>query len=115
MRFTGRTVANAFAWAVIIGLIAVLFTLVLVIGPFGLILLGLCTMFVCTSFELRDDVPTWGTDVFKARMIDDGSPEQRAARREEKRNRLASVRFYNWCGIVLTIAGVSGFAWERFR
>jgi hypothetical protein len=115
MGFSGRTAANAFAWAVIIGLIAVAFVMVLVVGPFGLVLLGLFTMFVCTSFKLRDDAPTWGPEVFKARMNDDSSPEERAARREEKRGDLSSVRFFNRCGIVLTVAGVLGFAWEQFR
>jgi hypothetical protein len=115
MDFSGRTVANALAWAVMIALLAVAFVLVLAIGPFGLILLGLLTMFVCSSFTLRDDVPTWGTEVFKARMNDDSSPEQRAARREEKRADLSSARFYSQCGIVLIVAGAMGVAWQYLR
>ena len=115
MKLSAHTVANAFAWAVIVVLLGVAFVMVLLIGPFGLILLGLFTMFICTSFGLRDDVPTWGVEVFKARMNDDRSPDRRAARQAEKREDLSAARFFNRCGIVLTVAGISGVVWEQFR
>jgi hypothetical protein len=115
MRFSGSTAANAAAWAVIIGLIGLACAMVVIIGPFGLILLGLFTLFVCTSINLREDAPTWGTDVFRARMTDYHSPEQRAAMLEEKRAFLSPLRFYGRCGIALVVAGILGFAWQQFR
>jgi hypothetical protein len=114
MRLSGHIVANAVAWAVIIGLIALAFVMVTVLGPFGLILLGLFTMFVCTSFRLSDDVPTWGVEVFRPRMSNDDSSERRAARFAEKRSELSSVRFYNGCGAVLIVAGILGFLWQQY-
>lgn len=115
MRLSGSTAANAAAWAVIIGLIGAACAMVVIIGPFGLILLGLFTLFVCTSMNLREDAPTWGTDVFRARMTGYGSPEQRAAMLEERRADLSPLRFYSRCGIVLVVAGILGFAWQQFR
>jgi hypothetical protein len=115
MRFAPSTAANAVAWAVLIGLICVSFVLVVILGPFGLILLGLLTLFVCTSFTLREDTPTWGTEVFRARMERPTSPEQRAARQEEREHALAPVRFYRWCGVVLVVAGIAGFVWQRMQ
>jgi hypothetical protein len=83
------------------------------LGPFGLILLGLFTLFICTSIALRNDTPTWGTEIFKARMESPSSPEQRAAMLEEKERALAPLRFYRWCGVVLVAAGIAGFAWQQ--
>jgi hypothetical protein len=115
MRFSGGTVANVFAWTVLIGLIAVAFDIVVIFGPSGLALLGLFTLFICTAFQLNDDVPTWGAEVFRARMASHGSPEQRAAMLEEKNAQLSPLRFYRWCGIVLLVAGVAGFTWQRLH
>jgi hypothetical protein len=115
MRFSLGTAADVAAWVVLIGLIAVAFVMVVILGPFGLILLGLFTLFVCTSIDLGEDVPTWGTEVFKARMLSRGSPEQRAAMLEEKQQAIAPLRFYRWCGVVLTVAGIAGFAWQQLR
>src|ERR1700712_2601340 len=106
MRFSGGTIANVFAWAVLIGLIAIAFVIVVIFGPFGLVLLGLFTLFICTAFQLNDDVPTWGTELFRARMASHGSPEQRAAMLEEKSTQLSPLRFYRWCGVALLVAGV---------
>jgi hypothetical protein len=115
MRLTPSTAANAFAWTILVGLIAVAFVLVVILGPFGLILLGLLTLFVCTSASLREDTPTWGTETFKARTARDTSPEQRAASREERARNLAPMRYYRWYGVVLTVAGIVGFAWQRLQ
>jgi hypothetical protein len=115
MRLTPSSAANAFAWAILIGLISVAFVLVVILGPFGLILLGLLTLFVCTSASLREDTPTWGTDILKARTASDTSPEQRAALREERDRNLAPMRYYRWYGVVLTVAGIAGFAWQQLR
>jgi hypothetical protein len=114
MRLSGLIIANAVSWAMVIVLIALAFVMVLAIGPFGLILLGLFTVFVCTSVNLRDDTPTWGPEVFRARMNDAGSPEQRAARLAEKHEHLSPLRFYNRCGFVLIAAGMLAFAWRQF-
>lgn len=107
------TAANAIAWLVIAGMIGVAFVLVVILGAFGLILLGLCTVFVCTSFNLRDDIPTYSEVVFRAQSEGRWSPEQKAAMFAEKERSLAPVRFYRWCGIILIIAGIAGFVWQQ--
>jgi hypothetical protein len=112
MRFSAGAAANIFAWAILIVLIAVAFVMVEILGPFGLVVLGLLTLFICTQYDLNDDNPSWGTHVFRARMADRGSREQRAALREEKRVSMSPLRFYRWCGVVLLVAGLAGFAWQ---
>ena len=94
------TIANATAWAVLVCLIAAAFVVVVILGPFGLIVLGLLTLFVCTSFSLREDAPTWGTEVFRARMAKHSSPEQRAAVDEARSSR------WRRCG---SIAGAGSY------
>lgn len=54
------------------------------LSPFGLVLLGLLTLLLCTLYNLNSEVPTWGTEVFKAQTHSHGFPEQRPAMREEK-------------------------------
>jgi uncharacterized membrane protein YdcZ (DUF606 family) len=115
MRFSAVLIANAVAWAVLVGLIAVAFVLVEVWGPFGLVVLGLAVLLVCTSLSLHDDIPTGGTEVFRTRMAAHGSPEQRAAMLDEKRSRLSPLNFYRWCGVVLIVAGMSGFIGQQLR
>jgi hypothetical protein len=115
MRLTPSSAANAFAWAILIGLICVAFVMVVILGPFGLILLGLLTLFVCTSASLREDMPTWGTEISKTRTANDTSPEQRAARREERDRNLAPMQYYRWYGVVLIVAGIAGFTWQRLQ
>jgi hypothetical protein len=41
MRPSASAAANATAWVILIGLICVAFVMVVVLGPFGLVLLGL--------------------------------------------------------------------------
>jgi hypothetical protein len=113
MRLPVATMANAAAWAILIGLIGVAFVMVVILGPFGLILLGLLTVFVCTSAGLREDNPTWGPAVFKSRIVGHRSPEQRAAQAAEREQTLTPLRFYRWCGVALLVAGIAGFAWQR--
>lgn len=113
MRFSLSTAANAAAWAVIVGMACGAVLLVARLGPVGLILLGLFTLVVCTSVGLDQDTPTWGAQVFKARMTSRGSPEQRAAAHEERRASLSPLRFYRWCGIILVAVGAAGFAWQQ--
>jgi hypothetical protein len=92
MRLSTSTVANGTAWAILTGLMGVVFVLVVVLGPFGLILLGLLILFICTSVQLRDDTPTWGIEVFKARTASQVvQPERRAAMAEEKARSLAGI------------------------
>jgi hypothetical protein len=115
MRIVMAQIANAVAWAVLLGLVPVAFVMVEVLGPFGLVILGLVTLLVCTSLNLHDDTPTWGSAVFQARMTPRRSPEQHAAMLDEKRNRLQPLYFYRWCGVVLLVAGLSGFIWQRLH
>ncbi len=82
---------------------------------FGLIVLGLIILFICTQYHLNDDVPAWGTEVFHARMVSRGSPEQRAAIQEEKRTSMSPLRFYRWSGITLLVAGIAGFVWQQLQ
>jgi hypothetical protein len=115
MRISTSAMANATAWAALIGLIGVAFVMVVILGPFGLILLGLFTLFVCTSGQLRENTPMGGIGVFEARPASHSSPEQRAAMAEERGRFLAPLRFYRWCGVVLLIAGVAAFAWQQLH
>jgi hypothetical protein len=115
MRIPVTTIANGTAWAVLICLIAVAFVVVVILGPFALIILGLLTLFICTSVSLREDAPTSGTEVFRLRMARHSSPEQRAAVDEARGLSLAPLRFYRWCGIMLLLAGVAGFAWQQLH
>jgi hypothetical protein len=112
MRAPATMLVTVFAWTVLIVLIGVAFVMVEILGPFGLIVLGLIVLFVCTQYHLNDDVPAWGTEVFRARMASRGSPEQRAAMREEKRVTMSPLRFYRYGGVALLVAGVAGFVWQ---
>ena len=115
MHLSASTVANAAAWAVLAVLIAVAFVTVNLLGPAGLVILGLFVLFICTAMNLYEDAPTWGTEVFKARIASQGSPEQRAAMFDEKRASLSPIRFYRWCGVGLAVAGAAGFIWQQVR
>jgi hypothetical protein len=115
MRPSASAAANVVAWAILIGLIGIAFVMVVVLGPFGLILLGLLTLFICTSVQLREDIPVRSVEVFRARMEPPISPEQRAAMAEERRHLLVPLRFYRWCGVVLLVAGIAGFVWQQLR
>jgi len=115
MRVPAITVANAIAWIILFGLIGAAVVMVTTLGPFGLILLGLMTLFICVSLNMNEDSPTWGTEVFKARLSTHGSPEQRAALKEERAQSLAPLTFYRWCGFALVVAGIAGFIWQQFH
>jgi len=115
MRFSLGTTANVAAWAGNIGLACGAVVMVTRLGSLGLVLLGLLTLFVCTRFSLDQDAPTWGTEVFKARMANHKSPEQRAAMVEERQAAVSPLRFYRWCGILLTVARAAGFVWQQWQ
>jgi hypothetical protein len=114
MRFFAGTIANAAAWIVLIALVTVAFVMVVILGPFGLVILGLATLCVCTAVQLHEGTPTWGKEVFGARMAAHGTPEQRAAMLDETQKYLSPLRFYRWCGAVLLAAGIVGFAWQQW-
>ena len=86
------------AKAVLVGLGVLAVLVVARLGFLGLVLAGVAVILVCTLTTLNDDVPTWGVEVFRARM-------QR--RRAEQ---LMGLAFYRWCGIVLLAVGVLGLA-----
>ena len=113
-----RSIANTIAWLALIALAALAalaVVIVLRLGPLGLVLLGLMTLFVCSQFSLSDEAPTWGTEVFKARMSRPMSLEQRAAMQAERQSALSPLRFYRWCGVLLTVAGALAFAWQQMQ
>jgi hypothetical protein len=107
--------ANLLAAAVLIGLAGVAFGMVVYLGPFGLVLLGVVILFVCTSMSLRDETPIAGDAVFRARLDGPKSPEQRAALQAEKHALLSSLRLFRWCGVGLIAAGSAGFAWQLWQ
>ncbi len=113
MRPPARSVANALAWLAFLGLAVLALILVMLLGPLGLILLGLLTLFICSQFTLNDAAPTYGTAVFQARMARPSSPEQQAAEHAHRQAARSPLRFYRWCGILLTIAGAA-LAWQQF-
>jgi hypothetical protein len=112
MRMSPGGLANGAAWAVLLGLAAMAIVLVVILGPFGLVLLGLLTVFVCSQFTLDEHAPTWGRHVFGAAMDDAVPPEQRAAQAAARQVALSPVHYYRWCGVVLLLAGVAGVAWQ---
>ena len=85
------------------------------LGFMGLLILGMITWLVCVLADLNQDTPTWGTEVFKARMGSHGSPEQRAAMLEERRAFVSPLRFYRWCGVFLAVIGFAGFVWQQWE
>ncbi len=85
------------------------------LGFMGLFLLGGLTVLICNLAELDQDAPTWGTEVFKARMTQRRSPEQRAAMHAERQALISPMLFYRRCGLVLTAVGATGFAWQQWR
>jgi hypothetical protein len=115
MRLTPNTAANSFAWIAIIFLVVFAGLTVMLLGPFGLIVLGLATLFVCTRFSLDEDAPTWSTAAFQARMLASRSPEEQAAQEAAEVEAMAPLRFYRWCGVVLLVAGIAGFGWQRLH
>jgi hypothetical protein len=115
MRFSMGEAANLFAWTVILGLICAAGLMVVILGPFGLILLGLVVLFVCSQFSLNEEAAGGGLEVLKARLDRSASPEQRAAMLEQREENAGPLRFYRWYGAALLAAGVLGFAWQVWR
>lgn len=84
------------------------------LGFMGLLLLGSATWLVCIMAELDQDAPTWGTEVFKARLGARRSPEQHAAMLDERRAFVSPLRFYRRCGMILAAVGGAGFVWQQW-
>jgi hypothetical protein len=114
MRTRAGEIANTIAWAAVLVLAGVALLVADVLGFAGLFILGLLTWVICTHVELEDDTPTTSVAVFRARMSFERSPERRAAALADRQVRLSPLRFYRWCGIVLTVIGVAGFVWQRW-
>ena len=85
------------------------------LGFVGLFLLGGLTVLICVLAELDQDAPTWGIEVFKARMSQRRSPEQHADMLAERQAFISPILFYRRCGLVLTAVGAAGFAWQQWR
>ena len=113
MRFSANKIGNAAAWVFIFVLIGAALAMAEVLGFMGLLILGAVTSLICARAEMDQDTPTWGAEVFKARMDQRGSPEERQARLEERRAFVSPIRFYRWCGIFLAAVGLAGFLWQR--
>jgi hypothetical protein len=74
------------------------------------------TALVCVRAETDQDIPTWGVEVFKARMNGDSAiPEQRAAMLNERRAFVSPLRFYRWCGLFLMAVGTAIFMWQQWN
>jgi hypothetical protein len=101
--------ANALSWAAVAVLIAIALAVANRLGFAGLLILGLLTAVICARAELSDDVPAAGTAIFKARMDQPRSPEQRHAKAEEGRSFVSSLQFFKWCGVALAAIGLVGF------
>jgi hypothetical protein len=114
MRSTIGEIANALAWAALLGLVCVAILIADRLGFAGLFILGMLTWVICVQMELSDDTPTASIAVFRARMAPERSPERRAAVQTERQVRLSPLPFYRWCGIGLAGVGAFGFVWQRF-
>ena len=115
MRLPVGAVANAVAWGVLFGLLGIAFVMVWLLGPIGLGILGLLVLFICTSLELNDDVPSGQVNLMQGQLRPHHRPEERAARDDEKRDRLAPLPFCRTCGLLLLVAGVLGFIWQSLQ
>ena len=110
-----HTLINGLAWLVLAGFGAAAVVLVTILGPFGLVLLGLATLLVCTMGELDESTPLWRSTVLRPPDTPLGSPEQRAAIAEQRQTISGSYRFYRRCGFGLAMAGVALLAWQHWR
>jgi hypothetical protein len=116
MRFSAGAVLNAVAWLLVAGLIGVAVVIAALFGAVGLILLGALTALVCVRADVAEESPTWGPDVFRAKMTEGGaSPEQRAAMQSERQTRVGPLRYYRRCGMALIAIGAVIFLWQQWR
>lgn len=85
------------------------------IGPLGLVLLGLLTLFICSQFALHDTIPTTATALFRTEMTRPSSPENRAAEAANRDAIRAPLRFYRGCGVLLVVTGTAILAIQSIR
>ena len=112
MRVSPGGAANVAAWAATLLLLCAAAVLVIRLQFVGLMLLGGMVLLVGTMADLDQNVPTWGTEVFRARMSKRRSPEQAMQAAEEHRGFTLTLRFFRRCGLVLAGFGLAGFAWQ---
>ena len=112
MRSRWATAANVAAGCVVALLIVAALVLTARLGFAALAVLGLATWLICTRAALDLDVPITSVAVFRARMEQPRSPEERAGRETERQAISDPLKFVGRCGIVLTAIGVAGFAWQ---
>jgi hypothetical protein len=107
MRFSPGRIGNAIAWMGLSGLILLAMAVANRLGFAGLVLLGLMAAFICTMAELDHDTSGSSSHVLRARL-------ERPSSHVERQGLIAPLRFYKWCGIVLAVIGVAGFAWQQW-
>ncbi|MDJ0391457.1 hypothetical protein QMO56_25460 [Roseomonas sp. E05] len=107
MRPSARDVANALAWAALLGLAGLGAVLVRLVGFPGLLLLGLAAMLVCVRAELSEEIPTWGS----AMTPKDPSPSGRMAHRQA----VAALRAGRRMALLLLALGAAGSAWQLWH
>jgi hypothetical protein len=114
----GKFIVNAIA--VVGWLVAslVAFATVVLVGFFGIGLIGLLIMFIATQFELDSDAPVSGginSDLLarQVRAQREASREQQMAGRSEKALQVLSVRFFKYFGSGLALIGFGGFAYYQ--
>ncbi|NKE44460.1 hypothetical protein HB662_06705 [Roseomonas frigidaquae] len=98
--------ANAATSALLVALAGAAILVVAILGPFGLVLLGLLTLVVCVRLQLVELVPSWGS------RVDAGETRARPAERAALAGQL---RFYRRCGLLLLAAGLAGTAFGKWR
>ena len=107
--------ANLAASLVLIALAVLAVLLANRLGFAGLFILGVGTLLVCTLSILDEDGSTASPSLLRARMARPRTPEESAARATERAANLAPLRLYRGCGLLLTVVGALGFAWQLSR
>ena len=121
MKLTSRDVGNLLGWASIFAAAGIAGIVAYLLGFVGLILLGMATAMVCSRAEADEHNPSiWARADLNPQSRADQvygprrpSPEDSIADRLARSVRIAPLRFYFWCGIVIAAAGVFGFLWQQ--
>lgn len=88
---------------------------VALLGPFGLVLLGLLTLVACARVQMGEIIPAWATPASPPRLDCRAAPERQADLLARRAEREAQLCFYRRSGLVLLAAGVLGTAATRPR
>ncbi|MDP3417045.1 hypothetical protein [Falsiroseomonas sp.] len=107
--------ANAAASALLVTLVGAVFLVVALLGPFGLVLLGLLTLVVCVRVQLGELAPAWATLATPPRLDRRDPPERQASVLAERAEREGQLCFYRRTGLGLLAAGILGTAATRRR